>query len=155
MPDTLIENYVIQLDGRLKGLEDNLQKLTTIVNKIVNDQAVFDFKQEQTVRVSSKLEEMVDKAREKLEGIGTDFIKECDKREARLNESLQAYKRVIDKASDKRKDDVDDEIERLEGDIKELSIKVDNLLRWFWLATGGGAVAVFIFEIALKVFHIA
>jgi phage shock protein A len=154
LPETLVENYVVKLDTRLTSLEDNVQKLTTIINKIVNDQAVFDFKQEQNLRVSSKLEEMVDKAREKLEAVGSDFIKELDKREARLNDALLAYKKEVDKACDKHKDDVDSEIERLEANLTKLTAQVADLQRWVWLATGGGAVALFVFEVVLKVLNI-
>lgn len=149
-PVTLLESYVIRIDERLGSLEDNVQKLTTIINKIVNDQAVFDFKQEQSVRVSAKLEEMVEKAREKLEGIGQDFIKELNVRESKLNEALNAYKAEVNKACDKHKEGVDSEVERLEGEVKELRGKISDLQRFMWLATGGGAVALFVFEVVLK-----
>lgn len=154
MTSILVENYVVKLDTRLTSLEDNVQKLTTIINKIVNDQAVADFKQEQNVRVSSKLEEMGEKAREKLEAVGTDFIKELDKRESKLNDAINAYKKEVDEACDKRKDDVDSEIERLETDLGALKTQVADLQRWVWLATGGGAVALFVFEIVLKTLRI-
>lgn len=147
----LLENYVIKLDSRLQGLADNVQKLTTIINKIVNDQAVFDFKQEQNVRVSAKLEEMVDKAREKLDVSGADYIKELDKRESRLNEALNSYKREVDKTCDNHKRDVDSDLERMQGEIDKLTVKQADLQRWIWIATGGGAVALFIFEIFLRV----
>jgi phage shock protein A len=147
LPDTLIENYVVKLDSRLTGLEENVQKLTTIINKIVNDQAVFDYKQEQSVRVSSKLEEMVERAREKIEAVGTDFIKECDRREARLNEALNAYKNDVEKALDKHKEDVDSELVRLEAQIADNRKDIKTLQRVVNLAVGGGTVLIFVLEV--------
>jgi archaellum component FlaC len=148
---SLLENFAISLDKRVGTLEGEVQKLATIVNKIANDQAVIDFKQEQNIRFSSKLEEMVDKARDKVEDSGKQFIREMNAREARLNESLNAYKILVDKTFSDSKTSVDKEIERLENDVEDLADKVSDLQRWIWIATGGGAVALFVFEILLRV----
>lgn len=148
MPEkTLLETYVVQLDKRFGTLEDNVQKLSTIVNKICNDQAVFDFKQEQNVRVSGKLEEMVSGAREKLESVSTDFVKECDKRETKLLETLNAYKLQVEKVCQDHKTAVDSKFTELEGDIKDLQKDVKSLQRWLNLAIGGGSVLIFIVEV--------
>jgi phage shock protein A len=108
---------------------------------------VFDFKQEQNFRVSTKLEEMVDKAREKLEASGSGFIKELDKREAKLNDELNRYKIQVEKSCDEHKSSVDSDVARMESDIEKLNEKVSGLQQWIWTAVGGGTVFVFVVEV--------
>lgn len=169
---SLLENYVYSLNGRLGSLEDNVQKLATIVNKVINDQAVFDFKQEQGSVASDKLESQAIVAASKLEGlasrvatkladqaiidhdkianVSSDFIKELNVREVRLNEALNAYKRDVDKSNEKRDGVVDSDVKHVEDEVKDLRQKIDGLQRWIWIATGGGAVVLFVFEVLVK-----
>jgi hypothetical protein len=157
----LNETAIVSLTSRVDRITDDVGDLNKVVNELGQDRALFHYKQEQSRRVSDKLEQLVDRITEKGEDSLKETIDIIDKREARLAESIVAHKEIILREVALQHQTMKQSIDILTLKMAEIvATSTDDrksflaIQKWAFMLMGGVAVlAAFGDKILALIFH--